>query len=240
MELAEPRTGKSRLTRGRRSDDRARLLSQPPTDVRLLQRAGVVEGLQLDINPRFAGPGLLSFPRPGWTLALDFPARTPAPLPRLDRLDRLVMEHGGRVYLAKDSHVARRALEAMYPRVEEFRKIRAEIDPCTAMKKSQAMKDSRWMVSHWPGWLPAETGAGARFSGWGSSAGNVPPGLAVGFTWRHQARRPDVCYATSWFVRGSSARAAIRKKSQRGSDEIRVTTGHAAQAMATPITVSLA
>ena len=76
-----------------------------------------------------ADPGFLSFPRPGWTLALDFPARTPALLPLLDRLDRLVMEHGGRVYLAKDSHVARRAFEAMYPRVEEFRKIRAEIDP---------------------------------------------------------------------------------------------------------------
>jgi decaprenylphospho-beta-D-ribofuranose 2-oxidase len=76
-----------------------------------------------------ADPGFLSFPRPGWTLALDFPARTPALPPLLDRLDRLVMEHGGRVYLAKDSHVARRAFQAMYPRVEEFRKIRAEIDP---------------------------------------------------------------------------------------------------------------
>jgi decaprenylphospho-beta-D-ribofuranose 2-oxidase len=76
-----------------------------------------------------ADPGFLSFPRPGWTLALDFPARTPALLPLLDRLDRLVMEHGGRVYLAKDGHVARRAFEAMYPRVDEFRKIRAEIDP---------------------------------------------------------------------------------------------------------------
>ena len=76
-----------------------------------------------------ADPGFLSFPRPGWTLALDFPARTPALLPLLDRLDRLVMEHGGRVYLAKDGHVARPAFEAMYPRVAEFRRIRAEIDP---------------------------------------------------------------------------------------------------------------
>lgn len=78
-------------------------------------------------------PGFLSFPRPGWTLALDFPARTPALLPLLDRLDRLVMEHGGRVYLAKDSRVARGAFEAMYPRVEEFRKVRAEIDPARVL-----------------------------------------------------------------------------------------------------------
>jgi decaprenylphospho-beta-D-ribofuranose 2-oxidase len=74
-------------------------------------------------------PGLLSFPRPGWTLALDFPARTPGLLPLLDRLDRLVLEHGGRVYLAKDSRVARPAFEAMYPGAEEFRRVRAEIDP---------------------------------------------------------------------------------------------------------------
>ena len=76
-----------------------------------------------------AGAGLLSFPRPGWTLTFDFPARTRALLPLLDRLDRLVLEHGGRVYLAKDSHVARRAFDAMYPRAEEFRTVRAEIDP---------------------------------------------------------------------------------------------------------------
>jgi decaprenylphospho-beta-D-ribofuranose 2-oxidase len=74
-------------------------------------------------------PGFLSFPRPGWTLALDFPARTPALAPLLDRLDLLVMEHGGRVYLAKDSHVARAAFEDMYPRLAGFRAIRAEIDP---------------------------------------------------------------------------------------------------------------
>ena len=76
-----------------------------------------------------ADPGLLSFPQPGWTLTLDFPARTGALLPLLDRLDRLVLEHGGRVYLAKDSRVARRAFEAMYPRVGEFRDIRARLDP---------------------------------------------------------------------------------------------------------------
>jgi decaprenylphospho-beta-D-ribofuranose 2-oxidase len=74
-------------------------------------------------------PGLLSFPAPGWTLALDFPARTPGLGPLLDRLDELVVRHGGRVYLAKDSRVSASALEEMYPRLPEFRKVRAEIDP---------------------------------------------------------------------------------------------------------------
>ncbi|MGD0559878.1 MAG: FAD-binding oxidoreductase [Streptosporangiaceae bacterium] len=74
-------------------------------------------------------PGLLSFPTAGWTLALDFPARTPGLLDLCDRLDSLVLEAGGRVYLAKDSRVPAGVFDQMYPRVEEFRKVRATIDP---------------------------------------------------------------------------------------------------------------
>ena len=74
-------------------------------------------------------PGLLSFPMPGWTLALDFPARTPGLAPMLDRLDRIVLDAGGRVYLAKDSRVPADVLAQMYPRLAEFQKLRAELDP---------------------------------------------------------------------------------------------------------------
>ena len=73
-------------------------------------------------------PGLLSFPLAGWTLALDFPARSPGLAGLLGRLDRLVAETGGRVYLAKDSRVPASVLAQMYPRLEEFRKLRAELD----------------------------------------------------------------------------------------------------------------
>jgi decaprenylphospho-beta-D-ribofuranose 2-oxidase len=74
-------------------------------------------------------PGLLSFPMPGWTLALDVPARTPGLARLLAALDRLVVEAGGRVYLAKDSRVPAEVLAAMYPRLAEFAKLREVYDP---------------------------------------------------------------------------------------------------------------
>ena len=76
-----------------------------------------------------ADPGLLSFPLAGWTLALDFPARTPGLDGLLDRLDTAVLDAGGRVYLAKDSRVRPEVLAQMYPRLAEFRALRAELDP---------------------------------------------------------------------------------------------------------------
>ena len=68
--------------------------------------------------------GLLSFPHPGYTLALDFPV-TPANLALLDRLDAITAEHGGRIYLAKDGR-AKPSFAAGYPKIDQFRAIRAE------------------------------------------------------------------------------------------------------------------
>jgi decaprenylphospho-beta-D-ribofuranose 2-oxidase len=74
-------------------------------------------------------PGLLSFPMAGWTLALDFPARTPGLAGLLDWLDDLVLAAGGRVYLAKDARVPPGKLAGMYPRLAEFRDLRGKLDP---------------------------------------------------------------------------------------------------------------
>lgn len=76
-----------------------------------------------------AAPGWLSFPRPGWTLALDIPAGLPGLGPFLDELDAEVATAGGRVYLAKDARLRPELLTAMYPRLDEFRALRAELDP---------------------------------------------------------------------------------------------------------------
>jgi hypothetical protein len=61
-------------------------------------------------------PAPLSFPRPGWSLALDFPA-DPILAPVLDDLDTQVAAAGGRVYLVKDSRLRPDVLTDMYPQL---------------------------------------------------------------------------------------------------------------------------
>jgi FAD/FMN-containing dehydrogenase len=74
------------------------------------------------------GKGYLSFPMPGYTLALDIPLRAET-LPLLDVLDQIVLSYGGRVYLAKDSRMSAQVFQQMYPRLQEWQAIRHQLDP---------------------------------------------------------------------------------------------------------------
>lgn len=85
----------------------------------------------LGVLKRFgeADPAPLSFPRPGWSLAVDLPAGTPGLAAALDRADELVAEAGGAVYLAKDARLRRDLVPVMYPRLAEWRTVRDRLDP---------------------------------------------------------------------------------------------------------------
>ncbi len=72
-----------------------------------------------------ANSNLLSFPMKGYTLALDFMVR-PGLFKLLDELDRIVVDHGGRIYLAKDARMPAEMLEAGYPGLARFCQIRKQ------------------------------------------------------------------------------------------------------------------
>lgn len=71
---------------------------------------------------------LLSFPFEGYTFAIDFPVRDGL-TELLSALDARVLAMGGRVYLGKDAFLQRDTFEAMYPRLERWRAIKAKYDP---------------------------------------------------------------------------------------------------------------
>lgn len=85
----------------------------------------------LSVLKRFgpSGAGWMSFPMAGWTLAVDIPADTDELGHLLDSFDERIASVGGRIYLAKDSRMRSSVVSAMYSRLEEFRRLRNEVDP---------------------------------------------------------------------------------------------------------------
>jgi decaprenylphospho-beta-D-ribofuranose 2-oxidase len=87
-----------------------------------------------------ASGGLLSFPAPGYTLALDLPHTGSDLLATLAELEAIVLREGGRIYLAKDACLRAEAFEAMYPRLPAFCEARAKVDPEGRLASSQARR----------------------------------------------------------------------------------------------------
>lgn len=73
--------------------------------------------------------GWMSFPSPGWTLAVDIPTNAEGIGPLLDGFDEEIADAAGRVYFAKDSRLRRSVVATMYPRLGQFQELRRVIDP---------------------------------------------------------------------------------------------------------------
>lgn len=76
----------------------------------------------------------LSFLDTGYTLALDLPGPAATLAPLMAELDAILAEHHGRVYFAKDAFVAPHLIPAMYPQLEEFRRLQRKLDPLGLMR----------------------------------------------------------------------------------------------------------
>ncbi len=74
------------------------------------------------------GAGILSFPKKGFTLAVDLPVKKRLP-EALDEADRIILQAGGRLYLAKDARAEPEVVKAMYPGLEEWLAIKRRYDP---------------------------------------------------------------------------------------------------------------
>ncbi len=94
----------------------------------------------LSVLKRFGpGAGNLSFPFEGYTLTLDFPV-VPGLFEFLDELDRMVLEAGGRLYLAKDARMNPATFRAMYPEFPAWLEVKRQVDPHDRFRSAQSIR----------------------------------------------------------------------------------------------------
>ncbi|NKB25132.1 MAG: FAD-binding protein [Kiritimatiellae bacterium] len=86
-----------------------------------------------------ANQNVLSFPMEGYTLALDFPL-TDDIFDFLDRLDTIVLDYGGRIYLTKDARMKDTLFSKTYTNLSRFLTIKKEWDKAG---KFQSMQSKR-------------------------------------------------------------------------------------------------
>jgi decaprenylphospho-beta-D-ribofuranose 2-oxidase len=85
------------------------------------------------------GVGLLSFPKPGISIALDIAVRKETPA-LIDALNACVLKEGGRIYLAKDAFTRGEHYREMEPRLGEFLRIRRQWDPHGQLRSAQSVR----------------------------------------------------------------------------------------------------
>ena len=83
--------------------------------------------------------GLLSFPREGYTLALDFPVSKEL-FPFLNELDAIVLAHGGRLYLAKDGRMTAETFAQSYGHRKKFQTVKRNADRRNIFRSLQSSR----------------------------------------------------------------------------------------------------
>jgi len=86
------------------------------------------------------GTGMLSFPRPGISVALDLPIRGSGAAEVVARLNEIVIEAGGRIYLAKDALTAVDHFRAMEPRLDGWNAVRRAWDPEALLRSALSVR----------------------------------------------------------------------------------------------------
>jgi decaprenylphospho-beta-D-ribofuranose 2-oxidase len=96
----------------------------------------------LGVLKKFGAPSAapLSFPKPGWTLTLDYPTTVAGLEKFLQSFDEELVAAGGRIYLIKDSRVSHSLIPLMYPELEKWRCIRSSMDPAGLWQSDQARR----------------------------------------------------------------------------------------------------
>jgi FAD/FMN-containing dehydrogenase len=85
------------------------------------------------------GQGILSFPRPGISIAVDL-AVGPRTQATVDRLNEFVIAVGGRIYLTKDGFTRPEHFRAMEPRLPRFQEVRRAWDPQLRLRSAQSVR----------------------------------------------------------------------------------------------------
>jgi hypothetical protein len=85
-------------------------------------------------------PGMMSFPRPGVTLALDFPNR-PDVFRLLERLDEMTRAASGAVYPAKDARMSGESFQTYFPAWQEFSQY---VDPAFSSSFWRRVAGEKW------------------------------------------------------------------------------------------------
>ena len=85
------------------------------------------------------GIGLLSFPIRGFTLALDIPRKSGS-LEIMQDLEKATLDHGGRVYLAKDAVLSSSGFRKMYPKIQQFAAMLEQLDPERRFQSDMAVR----------------------------------------------------------------------------------------------------